>query len=263
MVLSYYTMIIWKMTLNIQSHLSVFHFIHSVPFISFWLWIHQWMVLYLPKFSLVLAVFGLLSCIRDPQSVHLVTESPSLFSHCLSLACSARLLATTIVFGAGVPREASCLPVLWTELPVWTKGGVDHLFISSTAWKEAGEGLLMQWVHYDPKLLLACVWCRRTHTGIWIFGEVNNRERSASNDNDHYYYCRGDVGNVVNWPHAESFPLVCLALPVNTALQHVLFDGLFSPSKPVPMEVRFGETVGMNFRKTQEKAVVELEKARC
>lgn len=39
-------------------------------------------------------------------------RAPSLFSHCLSLACSARLLATTIVFGAAVPREASCLPVL-------------------------------------------------------------------------------------------------------------------------------------------------------
>lgn len=58
---------------------------------------------------------------------------------------------------------------------------------------------------------------------------------------DYYYYCRGDVGNVVNRPHAESFPSVCVALPVNTALQCVLFDGLFSLRKPVPMEVKYGE----------------------
>lgn len=96
-------------------------------------------------------------CIRDPRSVHLVTERHCLFSQCLSLAYSARLLTTTIVFG--VPREASCLPVLWTELPVWTKGGVVHLFISSSAWKEVGETLLTQRVHYDLWLLLACVWC--------------------------------------------------------------------------------------------------------
>lgn len=62
-------------------------------------------------------------------------ESPSLFSHRLSLARRARLLATTIVFGAAVPREASRLPVLWTELPVWTEGRADHLFMSSAAWK--------------------------------------------------------------------------------------------------------------------------------
>lgn len=43
-----------------------------------------------------------------------------------------------------------------------------------------------------------------------------------------YYYCgRGDVGNVVNRPHAESFPFVCVALAVNTALLQVLFDGVF------------------------------------
>lgn len=64
--------------------------------------------------------FWSLECIRDPPSVHHITGRQSLFFHCLSLACSARLLTTTIVFGAGVPGEASCLPVLRTELPVWT-----------------------------------------------------------------------------------------------------------------------------------------------
>lgn len=48
-------------------------------------------------------------------------------------------------------------------------------------------------------------------------GEVNNREKSTSNDDD-YYYCRGDVGKVLNQPHAECFPFICLALPVNVAL---------------------------------------------
>lgn len=55
-----------------------------------------------------------------------------------------------------------------------------------------------------------------------------------------YYYCgRGDVGNVVNRPPAESFPFVCVALPVSTALQRVLFDGAFSPRKPVPTQVQY------------------------
>lgn len=45
-------------------------------------------------------------CIRDPQLVHLAAERHCLFSQCLSLVCSARLLTTTIVFGAAVPREA-------------------------------------------------------------------------------------------------------------------------------------------------------------
>lgn len=108
----------------------------------------------------VLAVPGLKRCIRDPQAVHLTAERHCLFSQCLTLACSARLLTTTIVFGAGIPREASCLPVLWTELPVWTKGGVGHLFISHSAWKEVRETFLMQQVHYDLWLLLACIWCQ-------------------------------------------------------------------------------------------------------
>lgn len=104
----------------------------------------------------------------------------SLFSHCLSLAHSARLLATTIVFRATVPREAFCLPVLWTELPVWTKGGADHLFMSSAAWKEAWEALHLLRLHYNPKLLLACVWCWCAYAGIQLFfWELNNRGKKC------------------------------------------------------------------------------------
>lgn len=78
-------------------------------------------------------------CIRDPRSVHLAVERHCLFSQSLLRASNARLLTTTIVFGAVVLREASCLPVLWTEFPVWSKGGVDHLFISSLLEKESGK----------------------------------------------------------------------------------------------------------------------------
>lgn len=66
-------------------------------------------------------------------------------------------------------------------------------------------------------------------------GEVNNREKSTSNDDD--YYCRGDVGKVLNQPHAECFPFICLALPVNVALWYVVCDGSFSRTKKLPMEV--------------------------
>lgn len=51
-----------------------------------------------------------------------------------------------------------------------------------------------------------------THRNAYL-GEGNNGEKGTSNDND-YYYCSGDVGKVVNQPHAESFPLMCLAPPV-------------------------------------------------
>jgi len=47
------------------------------------------------------------------------------------------------------------------------------------------------------------------------FVEGNNRWRGTSNDNDYYYYCCGeDVREVVNQPHAEGFPLMCLASSV-------------------------------------------------
>lgn len=159
-------------------------------------------------------------CIRDPRSVHLVTERHCLFSQCLSLACSARLLTTTIVFGAGVPREASCLPVLWTELPVWTEGVVDHLFISSSAWKEIrGNSLHATGSLRSVIVISMCLMSRLAHRNTYL-GEGNNREKGTSNDND-YYYCSEDVGKVVNQPHAECFSFICLAacnLPVEGAL---------------------------------------------
>lgn len=51
-----------------------------------------------------------------------------------------------------------------------------------------------------------CLMSRLAHRNTY-FGEGNNREKGTSNDND-YYYCSGDVGKVVNQPHAECFPLV-------------------------------------------------------
>lgn len=57
-----------------------------------------------------------------------------------------------------------------------------------------------------------CLMSRLAHRNTYL-GEGNNRERGTSNDNDDYY-CSGDVGEVVNQPPAERFPLMCLALPV-------------------------------------------------
>lgn len=53
---------------------------------------------------------------------------------------------------------------------------------------------------------------RLAHRNTYL-GEGNNREKGTSNDNDDYYYCSEDVGELVNQPHAECFPLVRLALP--------------------------------------------------
>ena len=112
---------------------------------------------------------------------------------------------TTIVFVAGVPREASCLPVLWTELPVWTEGGDDHLFISSSAWKDVGGnspypmGLLRSVI-----VISMCLRSISTHRNTYL-GKRNNREKGTSNDND-YYHCSGDVGKVMNQLHAGCFP---------------------------------------------------------
>lgn len=64
---------------------------------------------------------------------------------------------------------------------------------------------------------------RLTHRNTYL-GEGNNGGKGTSNDND-YYYCSGDVGKVVNQPHAESFPLVCLAPPIICqSTEHVFFD---------------------------------------
>lgn len=104
-------------------------------------------------------------------------RAPSLFSHCLPLACSARLLATTIVFGAAVPREASCLPVLWTELPVWTKGGADHLFMSSAAWNGAWEAVRTRRASLRSKIVISMrlmLGRTRRNKTFLFFWEVNN-----------------------------------------------------------------------------------------
>ena len=50
-----------------------------------------------------------------------------------------------------------------------------------------------------------CLMSRLTHRNTSL-GEGNNGEKGTSNDND-YYYRRRDVGEVVNQPPAECFPL--------------------------------------------------------
>ena len=77
-------------------------------------------------------------------------------------------------------------------------------------------------------------------------GEANNGEKSTSNDSD-YYYCRGDVGKVVNQPHAECLPLMCLALPVNSS--HSCVSPLmvcFLIQRCCPSRGNFSEMVGVD-----------------
>ena len=150
-------------------------------------------------------------CIRDPWPVHLAADRHCLFG--LSLGCSARLLTTTIVFGAGVPGEASSLPVLWKELPVWTEGAVrPFIYFQRRLKRSRGSSPCAAGALRSVIVISMCLMLRLAHRNTY-FGEENNREKGTSNDND-YYYCGKDVVKVVNQPHAESFPLMCLAPPV-------------------------------------------------
>lgn len=73
----------------------------------------------------------------------------------------------------------------------------------------------MKGVHYDLQLLITCLMLMIVHRNI--SERVTMGEKSTSNDNS-YYYCSRGVGEVVNPPHVECFPFICLALAVNIAL---------------------------------------------